>query len=543
MFRMLRYKYTQIMETKQLKQRLALYARVSTESQEEERTIESQLAELENWAKEQEHIIVERYIDNGYSGTLLARPELDRLRDDASKGLWEAVVIHSPDRLARRYVWQEVVIEELKAKGIQVIFKNRPISETPEDQLLLGMQGIVAEYERTKFVERTRRGRLHRAKSGHILGNIPPYGYDCIKKAESETEYAYYKINKEEARVVNLMFQLLVEKHMTTYGIIMELNRLGIKARHGKRWGKSSVAKILRNSTYTGTTYYNKHYGVPAQTNGNGETKYHRRKNTSLRLRPKKEWIEITGVPQIIDTETFGKAQRQLEANTHFSNRNTKLHYLLKGLIECGGDMRAYYGIPMHGRPFYRCSGKSKLISDMPCKSPSISANVLEPFVWENIKEFMSNPDLIIQQFKERQERTSKENADVESRVQLLEQELLKLDSQENRFLEAYGSGVITKEQLESQNIKLQERKKLLMSEKHKSVSQSQVKVIPDDSEKKLKIYLAKAKEGMEAFDFDERQIFLRDLLQKITIENRQVTMTGAIPLNLNDTLSPQPIT
>src|SRR3990172_5738064 len=121
--------------------KVALYARVSTQKQEEEKTIESQIAELVNYLQEKEYVI-----------------------------------IPSPDRLARRYVWQEVVIEELKTKGIQTIFKNRPIAETPEDQLLLGMQGIVAEYERTKFVERTRRGRLHRAKSGHILGNIPPYG-------------------------------------------------------------------------------------------------------------------------------------------------------------------------------------------------------------------------------------------------------------------------------------------------------------------------------------------------------------------------------
>ncbi|MBI2017433.1 recombinase family protein [Candidatus Daviesbacteria bacterium] len=523
--------------------RICLYCRVSTEKQKDEKTIDSQIEELEKWVKEQGHTIVERYIDDGYSGTVLARPELDRLRDDASKKLWEAVVIHSPDRLSREYAWQVIVMEELKSKGIQVLFLNRPIAETLEDQLLLGMQGLIAQFERGKFLERTRRGRLHRAKSGYILGNIPPYGYDCVKKAKSKTGYAYYKINQEEASIVKLMFNLLTERHMTTYGIIMELNHLGIKARHGKRWGKSSVGKILRNYTYTGTTYYNKHYGVPAQTNGNGEIKYHRRKNTSLRLRPKGEWIAIKGIPQIIDKKTFEKAQRQLEANSHFSNRNAKLHYLLKGLIDCGDDLRAYYGIPMHGRPFYRCSGKSKMVSDVICKSPSISANVLEPFVWENIKEFMSNPDLIIQQFKDRQERISTENAGLANRVQLLEQELLKLESQENRYLEAYGSGVITKEQLENQNIKLQDRKKLLISEKHKLVTQNQVKIIPDDSDKKLKMYLVKAKEGMEAFDFDERQIFLRDLLQKITIENRQVTMTGAIPLNLNDILSPQPTT
>jgi len=522
--------------------KIATYSRVSTEKQEDEKTIESQIADLEKWAIDQGHIIVERYKDEGYSGTLLARPELDRLRDDASKGLFEAVLIHSPDRLARRYVYQEIVIDELKQKGIEVIFLNRPIAETPEDQLLLGVQGIIAEYERGKFLERTRRGRLHRAKSGHILGNIPPYGYDCVKKSESETNYAYYKINKAEARVVRLMFDVLVTQRKTTYGIIIELNELGIKARNGGKWAKSSVAKILRNPTYTGTTYYNKHYGVPSQNNNgsNGEIKYHRRKNTSFRLRPKEEWIPIS-VPKIIEPEIFEAAQIQLDENSKFSNRHAKLSYLLKGLIKCGKDHRSYYGIPFHGRPFYRCSGKSKLISESGCPSPAISGSFLEPFIWETIKDFISNPRMIIQQFKERQKAITKDTSSIENRLDIIEQELTKLGNQESRFLEAFGSEVITKEQLDEQNRKLQQKREQLNTEKSKVLAQRPNKVMTGNAAQKLKTYLAKVKLALEKFDPIERQQFLRKLLGEILIENRRILMTGVIPPRLNVALSLQP--
>ena len=522
--------------------KISTYSRVSTERQEDEKTIDSQVADLEKWAHDQGHIIVERYSDEGYSGTLLARPELDRLRDDASKNLFEAVLIHSPDRLARRYVYQEIVIDELKQKGIEVIFLNRPIAETPEDQLLLGVQGIIAEYERAKFLERTRRGRLHRAKSGHILGNIPPYGYNCVKKSESETGFAYYKVNKTEARVVKLMFDLLANQRKTTYGIIIEVNELGIKARNGRKWAKSSVAKILRNPTYTGTTYYNKHYGVQPQNNNgsNGEIKYHRRKNTSFRLRPKEEWIPIS-VPKIIGPEIFEAAQMQLAENSRFSNRHAKLSYLLKGLIKCGKDHRSYYGTPFHSRPFYRCSGKSKLIAEVSCPAPAISANFLEPFVWETIKDFISNPRMIVQQFKERQKAIAKDTSSIENKLNIIEQELTKLENQESRFLEAFGSEVITKEQLDEQNRKLQQKREQLNTEKSKVLAQRPNRVVTGNAASKLKSYLKKVILAMEKFDPIEKQQFLRKLIGEILIENRRILMTGVIPPKLNVALSPQP--
>src|SRR5438876_194762 len=127
--------------------KVAIYARVSTEKQEQEHTIQSQIEELERYAKTNGHTVFDRHIDEGWSGSVLARPGLDKLRDDASKKLFAAVLIHSPDRLARNYVHQEILIEELKRRGVEVVFLNRPLADTPEDKMLQGMQGLFAEYE------------------------------------------------------------------------------------------------------------------------------------------------------------------------------------------------------------------------------------------------------------------------------------------------------------------------------------------------------------------------------------------------------------
>ncbi|MGB9728221.1 MAG: recombinase family protein [Thermoproteota archaeon] len=186
-----------------------IYARVSTERQEKEKTIKSQIEELREVCRKDNVRVVNEYIDNGFSGSTLARPALDQLRNDASRGLFEVVYIHSSDRLARKLVYQLLVIEELKQKGIEVVFLNKPITDNPEDQLLLGIQRVITEYERAKIVERTRRSMLHRTRNGKIMRGSPPYGYDYMRKSGGKS--AHFKVNEEKARSVWLIFSLYLQ--------------------------------------------------------------------------------------------------------------------------------------------------------------------------------------------------------------------------------------------------------------------------------------------------------------------------------------------
>ena len=164
----------------------AIYARVSTERQEREQTVASQVALLAAWAAAHGHELPEehRFVDEGYSGARLDRPGLDRLRDAAHDGAVELVVVLSPDRLARRYAYQVLLLEELRRAGCRVVFLQHPISDDPDDQLLLQIQGAIAEYERAVMRERFRRGKLHRARAGQYLGSTPPYGYRYVPKGD-----------------------------------------------------------------------------------------------------------------------------------------------------------------------------------------------------------------------------------------------------------------------------------------------------------------------------------------------------------------------
>ena len=167
--------------------RTALYARVSTERQERQQTIGSQLAALRGWAAANGHPLAEEHVfrDEGYSGGRLDRPGLDALRDAVRDGAVGLVAVLSPDRLARRYAYQVLLLEEFRRAGCEVAFLHRPISDDPDDQLLLQIQGAIAEYERAVLGERFRRGKLQRARDGHYLGGRAPYGYRYVPRPDA----------------------------------------------------------------------------------------------------------------------------------------------------------------------------------------------------------------------------------------------------------------------------------------------------------------------------------------------------------------------
>src|SRR6266496_3671030 len=171
----------------------AIYARVSSEHQREAQTIASQTAALIEWARTLNVDVPKAWIfeDDGYSGATLERPGLERVRDLAAEGQIQVMLAYSPDRLSRKYAYQILLIEEFARHGVETVFVKSPQGDSAEDQLLLQFQGMIAEYERAQILERSRRGKRHRAQSGEVsvLSNAP-YGYRYIRKTE-EAPAAY----------------------------------------------------------------------------------------------------------------------------------------------------------------------------------------------------------------------------------------------------------------------------------------------------------------------------------------------------------------
>jgi len=242
--------------------RVALYARVSSQRQADAATIASQVAALEErLAADGFRLDPElRFLDDGYSGATLRRPALERLRDLIYVGGVERLYVHSPDRLARQFVHQAVLLDEFAKRHVEVVFLNQPAGDaSPERNLLLQMQGMIAEYERAKILERTRRGRRFSARQGQIsvLGGAP-YGYRYVSKRDGAGT-ACYDIVLDEARVVRDLFRWVGLEGVSLRGAAERLTRERLPTRTGRaRWNISTVRAILINPAYYGQAHWGK---------------------------------------------------------------------------------------------------------------------------------------------------------------------------------------------------------------------------------------------------------------------------------------------
>ena len=246
--------------------RCAVYARVSTERQERQQTIDSQLAALNAWALAADHSLEMRHVfrDEGYSGARLDRPGLHALRDAVRDGEIDIVAVLSPDRLARKYAYQALVLEEFRRAGCEVAFLNHSISDNPGDQLLLQIQGAVAEYERALLGERFRRGKLQKARAGWFIGGRAPYGYRYVPAHEGAG--GRLEIDDAEAAVVRVVYGWLVDEQMTIRQILKRLNFGPWFPRSGRHpWSPSVVHHILSEPVYAGTSYVNRYDFVEAK--------------------------------------------------------------------------------------------------------------------------------------------------------------------------------------------------------------------------------------------------------------------------------------
>jgi len=310
----------------------------------------------------------------------------------------------SPDRLARKYAYQVLLLEEFKRSSCEVVFLHHPISDDPNDQLLLQIQGAIAEYERAMIGERFRRGKLQKAREGHFIGGKAPYGYRYVPKRDGVP--GHLLIDESEAEMIRTLFGWLVEERMTIRQITKRLNEGSWYPRSGKHpWSPSTVHSILSHPIHAGTTYANRYrYVAPEEPKGRrargGE-------NTCRVERPRKEWIPIS-VPAIVDKDTHRRAQDQLERNAELSFRNNKQYsYLLRCLLTCESCGLAMHGVTNKSahqltRRYYQCAGKNPISSarEHRCLQTSAKIEELDAAVWNHVKDLMADPKRLVEQFE-----------------------------------------------------------------------------------------------------------------------------------------------
>jgi site-specific DNA recombinase len=516
--------------------RAALYARVSTERQADRGTIGSQLALLREHIATAGDELVGEYVDDGQSGARLARPGLDALRDAAEAGLVERVWVLSPDRLARAYAYQVLVLDELDRFGVTVAFTDSPglAADDPQATLLTQVQGVIAEYEKAKIAERYRRGKLFRARAGEVVTWKASYGYRRIPRGAA-TGAAHHEAYEPEAAVVRRIFTDRAAG-ITVREICRRLNADAIPSPTGKpTWGHSTICRLLRNEAYIGRVYFNRTESVPD-----------RRPTHRNRVIPRDrdEWIPIE-CPRIISDELFQTASRVATDNTKWSPRRAVPgQWLLKGLVKCGVCGVGTNCHKMRGRNstwhrYYYCRNHDPLRAggeQHRCPERNIRADALDTFVFDHIRAAITHPDQLL---------AGEQAVTLHTPIpddELLTAELARLDrkieatdTERRRLIDLYQGGFIELPDMQRRSTEVSSRRNELQHKRTRLADERTALARDNQLRRRVLDFAARIHAVIDTLDDTQKQQLLRLLVEDVRVTGWHVQ------IRLRITLDPPP--
>lgn len=518
----------------------AIYARVSSDRQREEHTIESQTTALIEFAQRNEYEVPKEWIfeDDGHTGAKLERPGLERVRDLAAEGQIQAVLVYSPDRLSRKYAYQVVLMEELARNGVETRFVKAPKDDTPEGQLAMQIQGMIAEYERAQIMERSRRGKRHKAKSGEVsVMSAAPYGYLYVRKTDEAP--AAWRVIESEAQVVRRIYEMYTSGGLSAGEITRRLNAEGIPTRRNvaRGWAEATVWRILKNTSYRGMAAFGKTRAAERQR----VTRATRRREgigtrQTLGPRPREEWIEIP-VPPVVDEEVFSLAQERMQQNKAMSKRHTRVPSVVQGLVVCQKCGYALSRSTVHRRAltfhYYKCAGSDAwrrhggpLCDNNRC----IRQEVLDETVWSEVVRLLEDPTLIQQELDRRLE-AARAADPAKKHEETLQRELTRVTKSMERLLSAYQEGLLSIEQLRDKMPALRQREQALRAELQAIADQVRDRDAFLRLAETLTSFLARLRQNANTLDVLERQRIVRLVVKEILVGEDTIVIRHCIPI------------
>src|ERR671910_964225 len=510
--------------------RAPIYARVSTPRQAPESNTDQQVERLERYAERQGWVLDggHVYLDEGHSGASLRRPGLDALRDAAAMAEFEVLLVAAPDRLARNYVHQVLLLEELQGRGCRVEFLERPMSQDPNDQLLVQIRGAVAEYERTLIAERMRRGRLAKLRSGQLLPWMRvPFGYRT--DPERPREPAGLRLEEYEAAIVRQMFAWSLEQGATLGTIARRLTEGGVLTPTGKiSWSRSTIRGILKNHAYVGNAYGHCTYLAPAKSRraplapvGAGLT---------AKRRPKEEWIGVS-VPEIVERETFDLVQQKLSHNRKFASRNNKSHrYLLRALVSCGACGRSSPArTSWDGRSYYICRGHSEIVSEQRCRARHAPGARLEELVWEDLCEVLTHPEHAKHALR-RAHGGEWLPRELKARLENVGKALAHTERQRERLLEAYLGGVLELAEFERKRKELEGRTDALLAQERQLEASARERTELAAIADSIAEFCERLRAGLADATFEQKRRLVELLIDRVIVTDEEVEIRYVVP-------------
>ncbi|MBN2500566.1 MAG: recombinase family protein [Anaerolineales bacterium] len=411
-----------------MRRRAIIYARVSTDDQRDNYSIPSQIQECIAYANQMDYIIIgNQFVDpqtgydvfesNGaipafvddYTSRELSRPSLDAAISYVENVVCDVMIVHALDRLARDPYIRQTLEIELGKRECKVEYVVGNYEDSPEGEIRKDLDATFAKWENAKRIERCNRGKRKKAEAGIFVAGRIPYGY-----LRNDEVLGGLGINQEQAEIVKMIFDFYVEERKSIREIVRSLNKQGIPSALNRKWGKSSVHRILSNTAYIGKVYFNKH----------------KRNGTQLIPRHESEWIDIEVTP-IVEISIFQEAQKMLDENKKTSKRYPKRFYLLRGMVYCDHCKRIYGGgASKRGSQRRKADAlyyRHRIISGH-CRNHMISARRLEPIVWDAILNLLRNPEIIRQSYQDAVALQDQKQQYQRAHLDLLQQNKQKID-------------------------------------------------------------------------------------------------------------------
>ncbi|PIR97533.1 MAG: hypothetical protein COT91_00975, partial [Candidatus Doudnabacteria bacterium CG10_big_fil_rev_8_21_14_0_10_41_10] len=527
-----------------------LYARVSTEEQKNNQTIDTQIhgigGMLQYAANHKLPVPDESmiFVDDGFSGATLIRPALTAFReylkthDDVGYFL-----VYDADRIGRDTYNQLIILEELKKKNVTIHFKTGELGSTPNDKLLFTILSAFSEFERAKIMERTQRGMKRRIESGKFNGGRPMFGY----------RYNYpigkHELDETEAKVVKMIYDWYTEDKLNIRQIQAKLFELKIPTKYdalkntekNKKmkglkkypvgwWSEVTIRNVLANEAYTGRWYCGKNRTIKLDV---ANPRTGKPKVRQVR-RDKEEWHPIE-IPRIVSDEQHKKALLQARKNLMFAKRCTKQTYLLQGLIRCAKDGLRYRGHQeKSGVIYYYCKSRANNTPQENCNSPYLRADQIEPMVWNTVKSILENPEEVFNTFRDESILNEERAKSIEGRLDYIDGAIKKLEVAKKRITEAFKAEAMTLPEFRKEKTDIELSEEKLISErdglKMKLNVQHDVGAKIDLFKETCHKFLSKINDPKIVTERLKKDI-IKLVIDEVVIEGESVKIFATIPL------------
>ena len=513
------------METK----KAIVYTRVSTVEQAKGYSLPTQLESCRAYAQEQAYSVVAEFSDK-HTGTEIDRPGLNQLLQFVANEEVDIVIVHDLDRLSREPAYQAILEMELASSGVHVDYVLGQYEDSPEGDLSKMIKGAISKYENRQRVERSRRGKMGRARSGYVIatGKRAPYGYEYI----SEAHKGWFVIDEGEALVVRQIYtwileghtcyaiaRMLYERHILTRG---DLHDAVVKKAQPGAWSPSTVRRIVVNETYKGTWYY----GKTRRQKVNGKF--------VQRTTPKEEWIAVD-VPTIIDTETWERAQEMLTKNKQEAPRNTRRHYLLRGLVFCRCGRRWTGRYKNHlKRAYYRCPVTEKERWMCSCDMPGgIRQDKFEDAIWNTVSGALLNPENLRVELAQRRSEVTAKMEDKQAEIDVVQNELAEVERKLGILLDEMLTLDFPESVVQTRKDGLLARRKQLLAEIERNRREFQSPLPSLAEEEGLVQFAEWIQASLEDVDFETKRRVLELLQVRVDVASpKEVKLSALLPFS-----------